>query len=48
VEGVMFEGKFFRTQADFQSYSYPASIMRRLDYAMSYGFISSENEAKMD
>lgn len=40
IDMVMFEGKYVRPKFDFRSYEYPASILRRLDYAMSYGFIT--------
>lgn len=40
AEMVMFEGKYIRPKFDIMSYEYSASILRRLDYAMSYGFIT--------
>ncbi len=48
VDKVMFEGKFFRTQHDFESYSYPASIMRRFDYVMQNGLISDEDKSELN
>lgn len=44
AEMVMFEGKYIRPKFDFRSYEYPTSILRRLDHAMSYGFITTGNE----
>ena len=47
MDMVMFEGKYFRT--DMASYEIPASIMKRYDYALNFGLISSsesENEPK--
>lgn len=44
VDMVMFEGKFYRSKEDFESYDYSASIKRRLDYAINYNFISSDTE----
>lgn len=45
IDMVMFEGKYFRSKEDFTSYSYPTSIMKRLNYAINYGLISSGNES---
>ena len=44
VDMVMFEGKYFRPKFDYYSHDYTASIMKRLDYAISYGLISLDNE----
>lgn len=44
VDKVMFEGKYFRTREDFESYGYSASILRRLNYALEHGFISGGDE----
>lgn len=44
AEMVMFEGKYIRPKFDFRSYEYSASILRRLDYAMFNGFITTGNE----
>lgn len=46
VDMVMFEGKFYRSKEDFKSYAYPASILKRLGYAQSYGFISTEDNGE--
>lgn len=46
VEMVMFEGKFYRSKEDFESYTGSTSIMHRYGHATNYGLIGSGDEEK--